>query len=191
VLTSYGIALGAAGAVAAQEPELPAPLRASGVSSFVLGAGCVLLAARQRTRPRAAKAEPREEVFVPLEVMLEPDAEGEIEAVALEPEELAELTAEGEQIAAEQTAAESEAIEPTAVEHTANEHTANEVELRSTIPPQPAPEILASIDVTAEAARLARLETELADERARVDRVTAELAALRRVVVEQRQKSSR
>ncbi len=65
-----------------------------------------------------------------------------------------------------------------------------EAESRGTIPPQPASDILDLIDVTAEVARLERLEAELADERARVDRVTAELAALRRVVVEQRQKSS-
>jgi len=172
VLTSYGISLGAAGAVAAQEPELPAPLRALGVSSFVLGAGCVLLAARQRTRPRAIKTEPREEVLVPGEVTTEPD----VEAVAVEPEEEpTQIVAEDEQSSAEPTA-----VEPTPVE----------AELRGTIPPQPAPDILDSIDVAAEGARLERLESELADERARVDRVTAELAALRRVVVEQRQKSS-
>jgi hypothetical protein len=186
VLSSYGIALGAGGAVAAQEPELPAPLRALGVSSFVLGAGCVLLAARRRPRPRAAKAEPREEVFVPLAVMMGPDAGAEVDAVALEPEEPAELVAADEQAAVEQAAAQQTAPEPDAVEQTVVE-----AELRGTIPPQPAPVILDSIDVTAEAARLERLEAELADERARVDRVTAELAALRRVVVEQRQKSNR
>jgi hypothetical protein len=169
VQTSYGVSLGAAGAVAAQEPELPAPLRALGVSSFVLGAGCVLLAARRR--PWAAKAEPRDEVFVPVEVTTERDFEAAVvEAVMLEPEELAETVAADEQ--------------------TADEPTVVEAELGSTIPPQPAPDILDSIDVTAEVARLERLEAELADERARVDRVTAELAALRRVVVEQRQKSS-
>jgi hypothetical protein len=182
VQTSYGVSLGAAGAVAAQEPELPAPLRALGVSSFVLGAGCVLLAARRR--PRAATAEPREEVFGP--VTTERDFEAAVvEAVMLEPEELAETVAEDEQTVDEPTV-----IEPTVVEPTVVEPTVVEAELRSTIPPQPAPDILDSIDVTAEVARLERLEAELADERARVDRVTAELAALRRVVVEQRQKSS-
>jgi hypothetical protein len=169
VLTSYGIALGAAGAVAAQEPELPAQLRAVGVSSFVLGAGCVLLAARQQGRPRAPKAEPREEMFVPAEVTTEPDFVAEVvETEAMESDEPAEVVVDVEEASVE-------------------------AESRGAIPPQPVSETIAtmdSVDLTAEAARLERLESELADERARVDRVTAELAALRRVVVEQRQKSS-
>ena len=70
-------------------------MRALGVSSFVLGAGCVLLAARQPKQSRPAEAQPRDEVFIPVEVMAEPELEAtEIDVVVLEPEELAELIAQ-------------------------------------------------------------------------------------------------
>jgi hypothetical protein len=120
VLAAYGVALGAAGLAAAEQAGLAAPLRAVGVSSFVLGVGCVLLATRQQPRRRAKKPK---------------------------------------------------------------------VEAPGAIPSQPGRDEFEVLDPMAEAARLERLEAELADERARVDRMRAELAALHRVVVEQRQNS--
>jgi hypothetical protein len=95
------------------------------------------------------------------------DEAAEPESTAPEPEVADE---------AEAQAAELEAAEP--------ESATEEGESRTAIPAQPAREEADA--VVADSLRLERLEAELADERARVDRVTAELAALRQVVVEQR-----
>jgi hypothetical protein len=144
VLAGYGVALAAAGLLAVEQAALPSPLRALGVSSFVLGAGCLWLAVRQRPAPRSHRPEAAE---------LEPPV-------------------------AEPTTDQGEPAEDAPAEETA------------AVSPRSAPDDVDALDPTAEAARLERLEADLADERARVDRVTAELAALRRVVVEQRQKSN-
>jgi len=84
VLASYGVALGVAGLTAADQSELPAQLRALGVSSFVLGAGCLLLAVRQKPAVRQAAVETVE--VVELEPQAERAEEDSAEADSGEPE---------------------------------------------------------------------------------------------------------